>query len=92
MTIYMVIANNCEAYEDYDQWNEAAFSSRKAAEDYIKKLIYEHSRDTKRMLEIEDIKDNRKLTDYENNEYLELNYKWYYDRIDYHIVPFDVRE
>ena len=36
MTIYMVIANNREAYEDYAEWNEEAFSSIKSAEDYIK--------------------------------------------------------
>ena len=45
MTIYMVIANNCEAYEDYAEWNEAAFSSRKSAENYIKNQIEERSKD-----------------------------------------------
>ena len=92
MTIYMVIANNREAYEDYAEWNEAAFSSRKSAEDYIKNQIEEHSRDTHRMCEIEDIESDRKLTDDENAEYQELNYKWPYDSIDYKIRAYDVRE
>ena len=92
MTIYMVIANNREAYEDYAEWNEAAFSSRKSAEDYIKNQIDEHSRDTHRMYEIEDIESDRKLTDDENAEYQELNYKWPYDSIDYKIRTFDVLE
>ena len=92
MTIYMVIANNREAYEDYAEWNEAAFSSRKSAEDYIKNQIDEHSRDTHRMYEIEDIESDRKLTDDENAEYQELNYKWPYDSIDYKIRAYDVLE
>ena len=92
MTIYMVIANNREAYEDYAEWNEAVFSSRKSAEDYIKNQIEEHSRDTHRMYEIEDIESDRKLTDDENAEYQELNYKWPYDSIDYKIRAYDVLE
>ena len=92
MTIYMVIANSREVYEDYAEWNEAAFSSRKSAEDYIKNQIEEHSRDTHRMYEIEDIESDRKLTDDENAEYQELNYKWPYDSIDYKIRAYDVLE
>ena len=92
MTIYMVIANNREACEDYAEWNEAAFSSRKSAEDYIKNQIEEHSRDIHRMYEIEDIEYDRKLTDDENAEYLELNHKWPYDSIDYKIRAYDVLE
>ena len=92
MTIYMVIANNREAYEDYAEWNEAAFSSRKSAEDYIKNQIEERSRDIHRMHEIEDIECDRKLTDDENSEYQELNYKWPYDIIDYKIRAYDVLE
>ena len=92
MTIYMVIANNREAYEDYAQWNEAAFSSRKSAEDYIKNQIEERSRDIHRMYEIEAIEHDRKLTDDENAEYQELNYKWPYDSIDYKIRAYDVLE
>lgn len=92
MTIYMVIANNREAYEDYAEWNEAAFSSRKSAEDYIKNQIEEHSRDIHRMYEIEAIEYDRKLTDDENAEYQELNYKWPYDSIYYKIRAFDVLE
>ena len=92
MTIYMVIANNREAYEDYAEWNEAAFSSRKSAEDYIKNKIEERSRDTHRMYEIEDIECDRKLTDDENAEYQELNYKWPYDSIYYKIKAYDVLE
>ena len=92
MTIYMVIANNCEAYEDYAEWNEAAFSLRKSAEDYIKNQIEEYSRDMHRMHEIEDIECDRKLTDDENAEYQELIYKWPYDSIDYKIRAYDVLE
>ena len=92
MTIYMVIANNREAYEDYAEWNEAAFSSRKSAEDYIKNQIEEHSRDAHRMYEIEDIESDRKLTDDENAEYQELNYKWPYDSTYYKIRAYDVLE
>lgn len=92
MKIYMVIGDNCEAYEDHVQWNDAAFASRKSAEDYIKNRIEEHSRDINRMFEIEDIECDRKLTDDEHTEYLELNHKWYYDHIDYRIVEFDVRD
>ena len=92
MTIYMVIAYDREAYADYAKWNEAAFSSRKSAEDYIKNQIEEHSRDTHRMHEIEDIASDRKLTDDENAEYQELNYKWPYDNIDYKIRAYDVLE
>ena len=92
MTIYMVIANNRAAYENYAEWNEAAFSSRKSAEDYIKNQIGERSRDIHRIFEIEDIECDRKLTDDEIAEYQELNYKWPYDSIDYKIEAFDVRE
>ena len=92
MTIYMVVASNREDGLDYFHWNKKAFSSRKSAEDYIKNLIDERSRDTKRMLEIEDIEHIRKLTDDEYDELLELNSKLYYDYIDYQVVPFDVHE
>ena len=92
MTIYMVIANNREAYEDYAEWNEAVFSSRKSAENYIKNQIEERSRDIHRMHEIEDIEHDRKLTDDEIAEYQELNYKWPYDSIDYKIRAYDVLE
>lgn len=92
MKIYMVIGDNCEAYEDHAQWNEAAFASRKSAENYIKNRIEEHSRDINRMFEIENIECTRKLTDDEYAEYLELSRKWYNYRIDYHIMEFDVHD
>lgn len=38
MTIYMVVGDNSEAgYEDYKEWDEEAFASKKSAEDYIQK-------------------------------------------------------
>lgn len=92
MKIYMVIGDNCQAYEDHAQWNEAAFASRESAEDYIQNQIETHSKDIKRMFVIEVLKDIRKLTDDEHTEYLELSRKWPYDRINYHVTSFDLRE
>ena len=92
MKIYMVIGDNYETCEDHTQWIEAAFASRDLAEDYIKTQIEEHSRDIKRMFEIEVLEDIRKLTYDEYVEYLKLNLKWPYNRIDCHVTSFDVRE
>ncbi len=88
----MVIGDNCETYEDHAQWLEAAFASRESAEDYIQNQIEAHSKDIKRIFEIEVLEDIRKLTDDEDAEYLELSRKWPYDRINYHVISFDLRE
>lgn len=38
MKIYMVVGDNLESgCEDYREWNEAAFASKKSAENYIQK-------------------------------------------------------
>lgn len=87
MTIYMVIADNCNT-----QWNEAAFASRELAEEYVFNRINKRSEDYKRMYEIEKIENSRKLTDNEIAEYWKLNHEWNYDWVRYHIEPFDVRE
>ena len=40
MKIYMVIGDNLnDPYEDYTEWFEEAFTSRKSAEDYIQKQM-----------------------------------------------------
>lgn len=36
MKVYVVQADNCEAYEDFWHWTEGVFSSKELAEQYIK--------------------------------------------------------
>lgn len=51
MKIYMVIGDNLEsAYEDYKEWNEAAFASKKSAEDYIRKLTDDENAEYEKLI------------------------------------------
>ena len=37
MKVYVVQADNCEAWDDFAHWTEGVFSSKELAEQYIEK-------------------------------------------------------
>lgn len=50
MKIYMVVGDNLKsAYETYKEWNEAAFTSKKSAEDFIQKRTDDENAEIKKL-------------------------------------------
>lgn len=67
MKIYMVIGDNLEsAYENYKEWNEAAFASKKSAEDYIRKLTDDENAEYEKLI---------RNGDYDQGIYYHINYR-----------------
>lgn len=70
MKVYVVQADNCEAYEDFWHWTEGIFSSKELAEQYIKGEEARYDSDQARIDELDDLDNENRIT---NEEFLELN-------------------
>lgn len=64
MKVYVVQANNCEAYEDFWHWTEGVFSSKELAEQYIEKKKIRYHSDTARIDELNELYDSDRITDW----------------------------
>ena len=70
MKVYVVQADNCEAYEDFWHWTEGVFSSKELAEQYIKGEEARYDSDQARIDELDDVYCEDSLSD---EEFFELN-------------------
>lgn len=97
MKIYVVTADNGWAYEDHCWWNVAAFASKEAAKEYICKLPSLIGAADARIDELDEIMDNRELTDLEKKELKELKDKWgcywhFFDHGFFEIEEYELQE
>ena len=95
MKVYVVVGNNCEAYEDYREWNEAVFASQESAENYIQEQSERYDKDEASIDELEELSDHRELTEDEEKELNELKDRWVnaWRRCpDYRIEEYELRE
>ena len=76
MKVYVVQADNCEAYEDFWDWTEGVFSSKELADQYIEKEKIRYHSDTARIDELEDLYDEDRITDEEYFELCSLKGYW----------------
>lgn len=74
MTIYRVICNNGEPYEDNCEWDERAFKTRESADAYVSKKNAELQTELTRAAELRFLAEQRELTDDEKNELYDLEY------------------
>ena len=65
MKVYVVQADNREAYEDFWHWTEGVFSSKELAEQYIEGEEARYDSDVARIDELEDLYDEDRITDEE---------------------------
>ena len=96
MKIYMVIADNGQAYEEHDWWNVAAFTSEEAANEYIMNFIDEIDAAERREEELARLTDERALTPEEEEEYEEVNnlssiYWHFFDHGKFRIEEYELR-
>ena len=76
MKVYVVQADNREAYEDFWHWTEGVFSSKELAEQYIEGEEARYDSDVARIDELEDLYDEDRITDEEYFELCSLNAYW----------------
>lgn len=76
MKVYVVQADNCEAYEDYWYWMEGVFSSKELAEQYIEKEKARYDSDIARIDELNERYCEDQLSDEELCELSSLNNYW----------------
>ena len=76
MKVYVVQADNCEAYEDFWRWTEGVFSSKELADQYIEKEKIRYNSDVARIDELEDLYDEDSLSDEEFSELCSLKAYW----------------
>ena len=76
MKVYVVQADNCEAYEDFWHWTEGVFSSKELAEQYIKGEEARYDSDQARIDELDDLDDEDRITDEEFFELCSLKAHW----------------
>ena len=76
MKVYVVQADNCEAYEDFWHWTEGVFSSKELAEQYIKGEEARYDSDQARIDELEDLYDEDRITDEEYFTLCSLQAYW----------------
>ena len=76
MTVYVVQADNCQAYEDFGHWTEGVFSSKELADQYIEKEKIRYDSDVARIDELEDIYDEDRISDVEYFELCSLQAYW----------------
>ena len=69
MKIYIVVADNSQAYEDHDNWNVATFASKEAAQKFIEDFPNEIAEAERRSDELDRLADIRELTPEEEEEY-----------------------
>ena len=70
MKVYVVQADNCEAFEDFWHWTEGVFSSKELAEQYIEKEKVRYDGDIARIDELDELYDDNRIS---NEEFFELN-------------------
>ena len=76
MKVYVVQADNCEAWDDFAHWTEGVFSSKELAEQYIKGEEGHYDSDQARIDELNDLDDEDRITDEEYFELCSLNAYW----------------
>ena len=76
MKVYVVQADNCQAYEDFGHWTEGVFSSKELADQYIEKEKIRYDSDVARIDELEDIYDEDRISDVEYFELCSLQAYW----------------
>ena len=57
--VYVVQAENCEEYEDYDHWTEGVFASEESAEKFISDEERRYDEDMRRINELEELRCRR---------------------------------
>ena len=73
MKVYVVQADNREAYEDFWHWTEGVFSSKELAEQYIEKEKARYDSDVAR---IDELCTEDRITDEEYFELFSLDAYW----------------
>ena len=76
MKVYVVQADNCEAWDDFAHWTEGVFSSKELAEQYIKGEEARYDSDQARIDELNDLDDEDRITDEEYFELCSLEGYW----------------
>ena len=76
MKVYVVQADNCEAYEDFWRWTEGVFSSKELAEQYIEKEKARYDSDIARIDELNELYCEDQLSDEEFSELCSLKRYW----------------
>ena len=76
MKVYVVQADNREAYEDFAHWTEGVFSSKELAEQYIEKEKIRYDSDIARIDELNELYDSDRITDEESFELFSLDAYW----------------
>ena len=76
MKVYVVQADNCQAYEDFGHWTEGVFSSKELAEQYIKGEEARYDSDQARIDELNDLDDEDRISDVEYFELCSLQAYW----------------
>ena len=76
MKVYIVQADNREAWEDYRCWIEGVFSSEELAEQYIVKELVRYKADMARIDELDELYCNGQVTEEEKNERRNLKSYW----------------
>ena len=76
MKVYVVQADNCEAYEEFWHWTEGVFSSKELADQYIKGEEARYDSDIARIDELNDIYCEDSLSDEEFFELCSLEDYW----------------
>ena len=76
MKVYVVQADNCEAYEDFWRWTEGVFSSKELAEQYINGEEARYDSDQARIDELYELYSEDQLSDEEFSELRSLGAYW----------------
>ena len=76
MKVYVVQADNCEAYEDFLHWTEGVFSSKELADQYIEKEKARYDSDIARIDELNELYCEDQLSDEEFSELCSLEGYW----------------
>lgn len=74
MTIYMVIGNNGEPFEDNYEWNDRAFKTRESAEAYVAEKEAELFAEKERRSKLLRLSEQGKATADEEDELFDLEY------------------
>ena len=76
MKVYVVQADNCQAYEDFGHWTEGVFSSKELADQYIENEKIRYDSDVARIDELDKLYDEDRITDEEYFELCSLHAYW----------------
>ena len=77
MKVYVVQADNCEAWEDFRRnWTEGVFSSKELAEQYIEKEEARYDTDVARIDELGELYCNNRISNEEHAELCSLKAYW----------------